>query len=119
MIDTVRIRQLVSESIEEVIRHCRKIHETPELSGMEKETSAYVLKALQQIGIEDIRTGIRHYCDYLWQRAWEICWAKGGLQSIPSARLPVQSLGFSQFRMSRVWDSHDSKCPVFGVQFTH
>ena len=52
------IRQEVDELLPGLVADRRYLHEHPELSFQEFETAAFVAERLQQLGVEDIRTGI-------------------------------------------------------------
>ena len=58
MVVTVAFSRDVDEIMPGVIADRRYLHEHPELSFHEHETSQFVIERLQALGVEDIRTGI-------------------------------------------------------------
>ncbi|MCO5219920.1 MAG: hypothetical protein M9909_13940, partial [Thermomicrobiales bacterium] len=52
------IRQDVDELMPGLVADRRHLHEHPELGFQEFETAAFVKDRLEQLGVEDIRTGI-------------------------------------------------------------
>lgn len=47
-----KVKHLVQDLFQEIVRHRRHLHQWPELSFEEKETSAYIRKILEDAGIE-------------------------------------------------------------------
>lgn len=58
MTDVTKIRQEVDELLPGIIADRRHLHENPELGFQEFKTAEFVRQRLEQLGVEDIRTGI-------------------------------------------------------------
>lgn len=58
MTDVTKIRQEVDELLPGIIADRRHLHESPELGFQEFKTAEFVRQRLEQLGVEDIRTGI-------------------------------------------------------------
>ena len=52
------IREIIREIAPEYALIRRHLHQNPELSGLERETSAFVAQELRKIGMDDVRTGV-------------------------------------------------------------
>ena len=52
------IRETVKEIAPDYARIRHHLHQNPELSGQEQETSAFVAQELNKIGVDDVRTGV-------------------------------------------------------------
>ncbi len=58
MTDVTKIRQDVDELMPGLVADRRHLHENPELGFQEYKTAEFVRQRLEQLGVEDIRTGI-------------------------------------------------------------
>jgi amidohydrolase len=56
--DVDLVDRAVAEVLPDVVQTRHHLHQNPELSGCEKETSALVAAKLQSIGLDDVRTGV-------------------------------------------------------------
>jgi amidohydrolase len=56
-----RVEALTRKVTPQVVDWRRHIHANPELSNREKQTAAYVVARLKELGVDDIRTGVAHH----------------------------------------------------------
>lgn len=61
VIDTATIKSLIAAATPEAVATRHHLHQNPELSHQEKETSQLVVERLRSLGLDDIRTGVGGY----------------------------------------------------------